>query len=77
MAVEPVHDWACKRCGRRKGAVNKWWLVKIEGAVWTFRDFKEHALPEFDYALCSSSCLMNDAQEHADKLINSVDATNG
>lgn len=69
MAVEPTKTFKCRRCDRGKGAGNKWWIVKTEGARWSFRDFQERDLEAFDYAICSISCLMADAQGHADKLM--------
>lgn len=69
MAVEFTPEYKCKRCGRAKGPLNKWWLVRTDGADWTFRDFAPHALPDYSYAICSLRCLMDDAQAHAEKLL--------
>ncbi len=77
MAVEPIHEFKCKRCGRLKREFNKWWLVKVEGATWSFRDFSEAALREFSYAICSSAHLLADCQEHADNLLISTNDTSG
>lgn len=74
MPVKTIDDYQCFRCKKVKGPVNRWWLVKIEGAVYSFRDFQAHALNDYDYALCGTGCLSKDILEHTDKIIAATSA---
>ncbi|MFB3924190.1 MAG: hypothetical protein ACE145_20910 [Terriglobia bacterium] len=67
--VIPATEYKCKRCNRAKGSVNRWWIVKIDGPVFSFRDFRDAALGDFDFAICGAECLDKEYREHVERIL--------
>jgi hypothetical protein len=69
MAVAIINRPVCCVCGRVKGETNRWFLLKITGPEFRYRDYDADSLSEYDEAVCGMECLDKCHHEHAARLI--------
>ena len=69
MAVRILNRPVCGVCGRVKGETNRWFLLKITGTEFQYRDYDADSLPEYDEAICGMECLDKRHHEHSQRLV--------
>lgn len=56
-----VDTWACRVCGKLKGATNAWWLVSRINGQLVIRPMTERVLPEED-AVCGREHVQREVE---------------
>ena len=57
MPVKISNEPKCGVCGREKGALNRWFLTRINEDGFCFRAYGREFLGQYDEAICGMECL--------------------
>lgn len=69
MPVEISREPKCGVCGREKGVVNRWFLIRVGEEGFCFRSYQRDHLEDYDEAICGAECLDKRYHAHVQKLI--------